>query len=178
MTASQEQAHPEIARAAHAQIPRSYLYFGYTTLIDLISGPEQLRAWNAHELHPDLYFCGAAPVPGGYPKAYASNAEQARVFPYMIVAAHGARFLFGTDTPSAPSYANQAGFNGWVEMHRLTAAGLTPAQVFRAVTLSNAEVLGLSGEIGTVQAGRRANLLLMRQDPTQTIQAELAARGH
>jgi imidazolonepropionase-like amidohydrolase len=69
------------------------------------------------------------------------------------------------------TYANPPGMNGWLEMHRLIDAGLTPAQIFRAATLANAEALGLSREIGTVQPGMRANLLLLRQDPTQTIQA-------
>jgi hypothetical protein len=373
-----------MTRAVDEQVPRSYLYYGYTTLIDLISGPEHLHAWNAHELHPDLYFCGGAPIPGGYPMAYSSKADQARQYPYMIVqrgeestapegvdpamhtpeavitrmkadgalcvktfyergfgevdempaprldtiralvkaahaahmpvfihangtdaqefavqagadiiahglwhwnreqqateltaraktildsvlrvnmgwqptmqvlygerelfdpaylsdamltrvvptsalewyrtpegqwfhdvlasfflpkpvleshdpsaqwnsvrssmaapitrnanatrymAAHNARFLFGTDTPSAPTYANPPGLNGWLEMHRLIDAGLTPAQVFRAATLSNAEALGLSREIGSVRPGMRANLLLLREDPTRTIQA-------
>jgi hypothetical protein len=96
----------------------------------------------------------------------ARNANATR---YM--AAHDARFLFGTDTPSAPTYANPPGLNGWLEMHRLIDAGLTPAQVFRAPTLSNVEALGLSREIGTVLPGMRANLLLLREGPTQTIQA-------
>jgi imidazolonepropionase-like amidohydrolase len=408
MGPAQEQAHPDIAHAAREQVPRSYLYFGYTTLIDLISAPEQLRAWNAHDVHPDIYFCGGTPIPGGYPTGYVSKADLARQFPYMIVqrgeeasapvgvdpamhtteavitrmkadgalcvktfyergfgevdempaprldtiralvkaahvvhmpvfihangtdaqefavqagadiiahglwhwnrepqateltaqaktildsvlaakmgwqptmqvlygerdlfdpsylsdpiltpvvpasalewyrspdgqwfrdvlaaillpkpvlesndpsaqwnsvrssmaapiarnanatrymAAHEARILFGTDTPSAPTYANPPGLNGWLEMRRLIEAGLTPDQVFRAATLSNAQALGLSGEIGTVQTGKRANLLLLRKDPTQTIQAydeivkvilhgrvldraELAASGH
>jgi len=56
-------------------------------------------------------------------------------------------------------------------MHRLIDAGLTPAQLFRAATLTNAEALGLSKDIGTVQVGKRANLLLLHQDPTQTIHA-------
>jgi len=96
-------------------------------------------------------------------------ARNANATGYM--AAHQARILFGTDTPSAPTYANPPGLNGWIEMRRLTEAGLTPAQVFRAATLSNATALGLSREIGTVQPGMRANLLLLRMDPTQTIQA-------
>ena len=87
------------------------------------------------------------------------------------MATHNARLLFATDTPSLPLYTNPPGLNGWMEMHRLIEAGLTPAQVFRAATLANAEALGLSGEIGTVQAGKRANLLLMREDPTRSIQA-------
>ncbi len=87
------------------------------------------------------------------------------------MAAHGGRILFGTDTPSAPSYANLPGLNGWLEMHHLVDAGLTPRQIFRAATEANAEALGLDRDIGTVQPGKLANLLLLREDPTQTIQA-------
>jgi imidazolonepropionase-like amidohydrolase len=87
-----------------------------------------------------------------------------------IAARHG-RILFGTDTPSAPTYANPPGLNGWMEMHRLIEAGETPAQIFRSATLTNARALNLGRDIGTVQVGKRANLLLLRQDPTQTIDA-------
>jgi imidazolonepropionase-like amidohydrolase len=88
---------------------------------------------------------------------------------YMI--ARGGRILFGTDTPSAPSYANPPGLNGWLEMHRLKEAGETAAQIFKSATLTNARALKLDSDIGTVQVGKRANLLLLRQDPTQTIEA-------
>ncbi len=87
-----------------------------------------------------------------------------------LVARHG-RILFGTDTPSAPTYANPPGLNGWLEMHRLIDAGETPAQIFKSATLTNARALKLDGDIGSVQVGKRANLLLLRQDPTQTIDA-------
>jgi imidazolonepropionase-like amidohydrolase len=56
-------------------------------------------------------------------------------------------------------------------MHRLVEAGLTPAQVFRAATLSNAEALGLARDTGTVQVGKRANLLLLRDNPAETVEA-------
>ena len=85
MSPEQEQAHPGIAQAARNQIPRSYLYFGFTTLIDLISVPEWIAQWNTHEVHPDLYFCGGAPIPGGYPTGYVPKADLTRDFPYMIV---------------------------------------------------------------------------------------------
>jgi imidazolonepropionase-like amidohydrolase len=42
MGPAQQQANPEIARAAGDQVPRSYLYFGFTTLIDLISTPQAM----------------------------------------------------------------------------------------------------------------------------------------
>ncbi len=87
-----------------------------------------------------------------------------------LIARHG-RILFGTDTPSAPSFANPPGLNGWLEMHRLLDAGETPAQILESATLTNARALKLDREIGTVQVGKRANLLLLRQDPSHTIEA-------
>lgn len=381
MTPQHEAAHPDIARAAREQAPRSYLYFGFTTLIDLISVPEAIERWNAQPEHPDLYFCGATPIVDGYPMVWAPKPERYGQFPYLIVqrgeeatapdgidplahtpdavvdrmkrdgascvktfyergdagqwptprldtiralvlaahkahlpvlihassteaqefavragvdiiahglwswsdepgateltprvtnalnrimkakigwqptmqvsygfrdlfdpdylsdpqlarvlppaliawygtaegqwfhdtvasslpgdvlqsrdaavrwqsiqafyagtlarltnvtrymAAHKARLLFGTDTPSSPLYTNPPGLNGWREMNRLIEAGLTPAQVFRAATLANAQALRLDGEIGTVQVGKRANLLLLREDPTRSIRA-------
>lgn len=374
MVGTMEKQFPAVARDLRKQLPRSYLYFGFTTLVDAISIPEHLRDWNAYPVHPDLYFCGATPIPGGYPPTYQTKEEQARTYPYMLVegsnapaaivkkmkadgalcakafyergfgevdvwpvprletiralvkaaqtahmpvlihanstdgqefaveagagiiahglwhwngepqateltvrakgvldrvlkanvgwqatmrvlagdrdvfnpeflsdprvaavvppaalewyrsddgqwyrnanataylskavldsgdrakqwafirtpeapligpaiergasaarymAAHHARFLFGSDTPGSLSFANQPGLNGWFEMRLLVDAGLTPAQVFRAATLTNAEALGLARELGTVEAGKRANLLLTRQDPTQSVE--------
>src|SRR5688500_6342067 len=85
MTAPQEQAHPDIARAAREQIPRSYLYFGFTTLVDLISTPAQLAQWHGHKAHPDIYFCGAAPVVDGYPMNWTPKPQRYEPFPYMLI---------------------------------------------------------------------------------------------
>jgi imidazolonepropionase-like amidohydrolase len=87
------------------------------------------------------------------------------------MAQHHARLLFGTDTPSSPTYANPPGLNAWLEMRHLADAGMTPAQIFQAATLSNARALKLDREIGTVQVGKRANPLLVRADPRRTIEA-------
>jgi imidazolonepropionase-like amidohydrolase len=88
---------------------------------------------------------------------------------YMI--AHHGRILFGTDTPSAPTYANPPGLNALMEMHDLMEAGESPEQIFKSATLVNAQSLKLDRDIGTVQVGKRANLLLLRRDPTLTIEA-------
>jgi imidazolonepropionase-like amidohydrolase len=380
MSDEQERAHPQIARDTRAQIPRSYLYFGYTTLVDLSSTPEAMRIWQKETLRPDTYFCGGAPVMDGYPMQIAPAPARYRFMPYFLIepgmkpppgidpaehtpaavvkrmksdgavclktyfehgfgadhdlpvptlkairtlireahlaglpvlmhanateaqrfaldagvdiiahglwnwdesrgpgsdeltpavrelldaiaarqtgwqpttrvmsglhslfqptfladprlarvlpagliewyrtpegqwfraeveqemgfpasmppdarasraltifaggmtrnqraigylSAHGARILFGTDTPSAPTYANPPGLNGWLEMHALVEAGMTAAQVFRAATTLNAQTLRLP-DVGKVAVGQRANLLLLSQDPTQTIEA-------
>jgi len=384
MTAEQEALHPDIARSAREQIPRSYLLYGFTTLIDLISTPQEMARWKSHEIVPDTHFCGGAALLDGYPMSFEPKPRHYDGWPYMLIesgarapegidsalhsphavvsrmksdgaicvktffergfsgdrnlpvprletirelvkAAHAAglpvllhansdeaqrfgidagvdiiahglwnwnqqhststeitpgirkilddevarnigwqptmqvlygirdlynasflsdplllrvlpsslidwyrspegqwfrvvlsqdvsrdeglprdaspgqiqraaiaeidpvidrgkhataymisrhgRILFGTDTPSAPTYANPPGVNGWLEMHRLIEAGETPAEIFRSATLTNAHALGLARDVGTVQVGKRANLLLLRQDPTQTIDA-------
>jgi len=380
MTDEQEAQHPDIAKAAREQIPRSYLLYGFTTLIDLISTPQGMVRWKSYGIAPDAYFCGGAALMDGYSMNYAPKPERYQGWPYMLIepgmqppdridpalhtpqavvsrmkadgaicvktfyergfggirnlpvpkletirevvkAAHAAgipvlmhansdeahrfgldagvdimahgvwnlyqensttsevtpgvkkildeevarnvglqptiqvlyglrdvmgatflsdprlprvlpanlidwyrspegqwfhaaisqdlklpvdasptqleraaneafgsiidrgehaiayvvarhgRILFGTDTPSAPTYANPPGLNGWLEMHRLMEAGETPAQIFKSATLTNAQALHLDRDIGSVQVGKRANLLLLRQDPTQTIDA-------
>jgi imidazolonepropionase-like amidohydrolase len=121
----------------------------------------------------------AAHMPkGGDPKTTQAKVEKVYAEPMRLVtnatrylATHGGRLLFGTDTPSAPTYANPPGLNGWLEMNNYVEAGVTPAQLFQAATLSNAKALKLEREIGTVEVGKRANLLLLRDDPTKTIQA-------
>jgi imidazolonepropionase-like amidohydrolase len=351
MTDEQEQQYPAIARAARDQIPKSFLYAGFTTLIDLISAPAAIARWKSHDPVPDTYFCGGAAYKDGYPMNFFPTPQRYAMFPYAFtddssavaavahmkadgaicvktffehgfgpshdlpvptlsmvtsvvraahaaglpvflhasgteaqrfglaagvdIMAHGlwhwndapaatvltpsirglldsvvrahvgwqptiqvlpgerdlfsasylsnpllvrflpsslidwyrtaigrdttmteekaravyagyiqrdevateylahhhARILFGTDTPSGRTYANPPGLNAWVEMQNLVDAGMTPAQIFCAATLANAQAVHLDTDIGTVEVGKRANLLLLREDPTQTIRA-------
>jgi imidazolonepropionase-like amidohydrolase len=381
MRPDQEAQHPDIAAAARNQIPRSFLLYGFTTLIDLISTPQDMRRWKSRDVVPDTFFCGGAALMDGYPMNYEPKPERYQEAPYMLIepgaqapdgvdpamhtpqavvskmkadgaicvktffergfggvrdlpvpkletirelvrtahaaglpvlmhansdeaqrfgvdagvdviahglwnwykehsatseltpdikkilddglaqnigwqptiqvlygltglfstsflsdprlfrvlpsslidwygspegrwfrteflqgmkasaadtnpsqlervvneafaetidrgkhvtaylAAHNGRILFGTDTPSAPSYANPPGLNGWLEMRQLVDAGETPAQIFKSATLTNAQAMKLDRDIGTVEVGKRANLLLLRQNPTQTIDA-------
>ncbi len=85
MGPAQERANPEIAHELRDQVPRSYLYFGFTTLIDLVSTPEAIANWNAHEVHPDIYFCGGAPVVDGYPMNWGPKPQRYQEYPYLIV---------------------------------------------------------------------------------------------
>jgi hypothetical protein len=85
MGAAQERADPEITRAAANQVSRSYLYFGFTTLIDLISTREAIAKWNAHDVRPDIYFCGGTPIADGYPMSWDPKPERYQDYPYMPV---------------------------------------------------------------------------------------------
>jgi imidazolonepropionase-like amidohydrolase len=373
MLPEQEKAHAELARSAREQFPKSYLYFGFTTLVDLNSNPEDIADWSAQPLHPDTFFCGAAMIMDGYPMSFVPKPIRYRLARYFLiepgdepalpqgidpaehtpaavvarmkrdgaicvkthyehgfgairdlrvpkvetiqalvreahasnlpvllhanstdaqafgieagvdVMAHGqwnwntpnsvteltpdvtkilqavidskrgyqptiqvlygehdlfddaflsapklalavpsglidwyrspegqwyhdrlakiagitpgvkpdvdgkaiarvnhvveflakraVRLSFGSDTPSDETYANPPGLNGWLEMHKLVDAGVSPAQLFTAATLSNAQIFGLSGEVGTVEVGKQANLLLLSADPMLTLHA-------
>jgi len=55
------------------------------------------------------------------------------------------------------------------EMEAMQAAGLTPLEVLTASTLGGARAMGKEREIGTVEAGKVADLLIVGADPTTDI---------
>lgn len=87
------------------------------------------------------------------------------------LAESGARLLFGSDTPSDMIYTNPPGLNARREMDNWMAAGVSLEMLFRALTIENARVLHLDRKIGTVEPGKVANLVLLRANPLDTVQA-------
>jgi len=81
------------------------------------------------------------------------------------------RFLFGSDTPSSPTYGNPPGLNGYLEMQELAAAGLSPRQLLVAATIANARAFKLDDRYGSVEPGKIANLLLLRENPLASVSA-------
>jgi imidazolonepropionase-like amidohydrolase len=82
-----------------------------------------------------------------------------------------ANLLFGTDTPSAPTYGNLPGLNGYLEMQQLQKAGLSLKQIFRAATINNAREFKLDSQIGTIEPGKIANLILLKNSPLESVDA-------
>jgi imidazolonepropionase-like amidohydrolase len=347
MKAEQAAAHPSIVAATLAQDPRSYLYFGFTTLVDLIGSAERTARWNALDIRPDAWFCGAAAISKGksyrimqpsfsYDPAQRVDATPRTIedtvaaiaadgaicvktflgapepsvtdYQALVTAAHkrdllmfvharskeaqafalgagvdvivhgmwggweftddgvpadvdailseiakrqvgyqptaqviaglrdmirsdylgkpeladayptelihwyettegrwysddirkypgfrgeagfregldrgseatqrlfaaNARLLFGSDTPSDRVYTNPPGLNGRLEMDNWIAAGVSKEKLFRALTIDNARMLRLDDRIGTVERGKVANLLLLRANPLESVQA-------
>jgi imidazolonepropionase-like amidohydrolase len=87
------------------------------------------------------------------------------------LAASDAPLLFGTDTPGSPTFANPPGLNGRWEMTAWIDAGVGEDQLLRAMTFENARVMRLDGEIGTVEPGKIANLLLLGENPLASVEA-------
>ena len=75
-------AHPELWASYRAQVPRAYLAFGFTSVVDLDTTPTEKTWFEATPLHPTFYSCGAGiKVAGGY-------------------------MAFDVPTPSAPNFPN------------------------------------------------------------------------
>jgi imidazolonepropionase-like amidohydrolase len=61
------------------------------------------------------------------------------------------------------------GFSLLRELELYVEAGFTPLEAIRAATAVPADVMGLSGEAGTIEAGKRADLVVLDGDPTADI---------
>ena len=79
----------------------------------------------------------------------------------------GVGILAGTDAPSVPfSYP---GSSLHEELQFLVEAGLTPLDALRSATSGPAEFFGVREHVGTVEAGKRAELVLLDADPLTNI---------
>jgi imidazolonepropionase-like amidohydrolase len=87
------------------------------------------------------------------------------------LATRNANFLFGTDTPSAPTYGNLPGLNGYLEMQQLHEAGLSLEQIFKAATINNAREFKLDSQVGSIERGKIANLVLLKTSPLKSVDA-------
>ena len=78
----------------------------------------------------------------------------------------GVRVVVGTDAGAALARFDEAVH---VEMELLVGAGWSPLEAIGAATLDAAIAVGLEKEIGTVEPGKMADLVVVRGDPAQSI---------
>jgi hypothetical protein len=78
----------------------------------------------------------------------------------------GVKFMAGTD---APNLIAAPGVSLHTELELLSRAGFTPLEALQAATIRPAEYLGLRDEMGTVDVGKLADLVLLDADPLVNI---------
>ena len=85
----------------------------------------------------------------------------------LAFARAGGLLMAGTD-PTGNGGA-LAGFGSQREVELLVEAGFTPLEAVRIATANAAEFLGESDSVGTIAAGRQADLIVVRGDPSANI---------
>ena len=78
----------------------------------------------------------------------------------------GVKFIAGTDLANPYCFP---GFSLHDELGLLVQAGLTPMEALQAATYNAAEFLGMKDSLGTVEAGKIADLVLLDADPLEDI---------
>jgi imidazolonepropionase-like amidohydrolase len=71
----------------------------------------------------------------------------------------GVKVAMGTDCPVAPHGTNLR------ELELMAENGFTPSQALVAATSSAAELMGLQDELGTLEPGKRADIVVLEGDP-------------
>ncbi len=97
------------------------------------------------------------------PKALAIGPQIQNTFAMAYKA--GVKIAFGTDQGVAPHGENAREFEYMVE------AGMPPLEAIRSATLYGAIVLGMEKQLGTIEAGKLADLVAVTGDPSQDIAA-------
>ena len=152
-------------------VARSGVYYTPTVLI--YGGWSLARAREPNLLDEDARFVALFPPwsrnrflsaspPGDVD---ASSAAMAPIFSTVeALGERGARIIAGTDSPIIPY-----GFSLLLEIEQLSDAGLGPIEAIRSATGRAAEALGADDEIGTVEEGKIADLVLLAADPSEDI---------
>ena len=79
----------------------------------------------------------------------------------------GGLLLSGTDPTGYGGVV--AGYSNQRELELLVEAGLTPLEAIKVATLNGAQYLGRADRVGSLTVGKRADLVVVRGDPSTTI---------
>jgi imidazolonepropionase-like amidohydrolase len=97
------------------------------------------------------------------PKAAAVGPQIQNTFARAYEA--GVTIAFGTDAGVSPHGENALEFVYMVE------AGMQPAEAIRSATMTAAELLGVQGDLGTIAAGKLADIIAVDGDPLDNVAA-------
>ena len=78
---------------------------------------------------------------------------------FQMAAGAGVKIAMGTDCPVSPHGTNLT------ELRHMSERGLTPEQALVAATSRAAELMGLEDELGSIEPGKRADLVVTDGDP-------------
>ena len=82
---------------------------------------------------------------------------------FGLAHAAGVKMAFGSDAGVFPHGENARQFALYVEL------GMSPREALQSATVTAAELIGVSEDLGTIEAGKRADLIAIASNPLQYI---------
>ncbi len=79
----------------------------------------------------------------------------------------GVEFLAGTDTPAGVHIFPGSSLHE--ELQRFVAAGFTPLEALQTATLNPARFFGMEAQLGTIEEGKLADMVLLAANPLEGI---------
>lgn len=104
------------------QQPRSYLYFGVTQLLDPTQSLQGVNRFNQVSIKPDLLYCGALPLLGGYPSVFGTTERALKAFEFLLIDPEV--------SPELPQGTDITHFSPEVQIARIKQQGATCIKLF------------------------------------------------
>lgn len=126
---------------------------------------KQHGTWFSMDIYNDDYILAEGAKNGLFAESLEKERQIGRKQRETFRAAHaaGVKMVFGTDGGVYPNGDNARQFAKMVEW------GMTPIEAIRAATLSAAEALGRSQDVGEIAPGRYGDLIAVDGDPLQDV---------
>jgi imidazolonepropionase-like amidohydrolase len=171
-------AEPHIRRVVPAPVLQS------------LRDPRQLRAYTFGLLTEVVPFIPGryrdllawwATTDAGLRKADDENGKRLRTAMESVrhFKAAGVPLVMGSDSGNWPLFPYFFhGPTSWRELRMLAEAGLSPVDVLRTATVNPARMLGLTDRIGTVDVGKLADLVVVRDDPMVDVEKAMRSLQH
>lgn len=115
----------------------------------------------AKKIRPDVFLHRDVPPSDEFGETYSKNSQMS----FEIARAKGVKIALGSDTVYEP--LTMYGEYSAKEFQALVQCGLSVPEAIRAATLGSAEALNMSHKIGTLEAGKEADMLVLTKDPTE-----------
>lgn len=93
---------------------------------------------------------------------------------YPQLAAEAAKILRAGGRVGVGSHGQLQGLGYHWELQALAEGGFTPVELLRIATLGSAEIIGRASELGSLEAGKFADLLVLERDPRADIKHTLS----
>lgn len=105
-------------------------------------------------------------VGSNYPPEFVGKANQvltAQLQNFRKAVNAGVKIAFGTDIGVCPFGRNGREFDFMVQN------GMTPMQAIQSATVADADLLGISDKVGSIKAGKLADIIAVRGDPLANV---------